>query len=323
MSADASLVWGPTHGYLSSQIAARNRLRLLIAPFVQVDALSSLVNVCPDTSHLQVIARWAGPDILTGVADLAIYPYLKERRISLYLNDRIHLKLYVFDGSSAFHTSGNITQKGLGLSPHSNTEVGCLVRLHMRDWEQILRILQESLRVDDAVYEQALQYLGAHERQPHSAAQLQLRPTADKRFSILSLPASPSPTCLYDFYNAADDERHDEMTAASVHDLLLYQIPEGLEKEAFFTTLRARFRAHPFICAIVALIKEHQSARFGLVNAWLQQECSDKPTPYRWELKENTRTLYTWLEYFFEEISWDRPRYSMVIRWQASFHRGP
>ena len=40
------------------------------------------------------------------------------------------------------------------------------------------------------------------------------------------------------------------------------------------------------------------------------------PSPYRWEIKANTRILYDWLEYFFMEIRWDRPRHSQVIYWQ-------
>jgi hypothetical protein len=71
------------------------------------------------------------------------------------------------------------------------------------------------------------------------------------------------------------------------------------------------------------LIKKEKNARFGLVNEWLQQNCSDKPTPYRWELKATTRCLYDWLAYFFPEISWDRPSYSMILRWSPQSPNAP
>lgn len=321
MNNNASLIWGPIHEYLAGQGPASRRLRLLIAPFVQRDALASLVDHCKDVSALQVVARWTAPDILSGAADLQIYPYLRERHIPLYLHDTIHLKLYVFDNASAFHSSGNITRKGLGLAPAPNIEVGCMVRLRENDWEHILHILQESFRVDDAIYEEAVRFLGAHRREPANVPSLSLRPAIDARFSVLSLPASPSPEHLYTFYKAGDTAQQDKDLSAYVHDLLLYRVPRGLDRDTFFAVLQTQFRAHPFVCAIVALIKEHGSARFGLVNEWLQRECSDRPTPYRWQIKENTRTLYTWLTQFCDAISWDRPNHSMVIRWRTSPQR--
>ena len=69
----------------------------------------------------------------------------------------------------------------------------------------------------------------------------------------------------------------------------------------------------------MCLIKNERSARFGQVNEWITELCSDKPTPYRWELKSSTNKLYDWLDYFFDEISWDVPgRHSQVIYWDES-----
>lgn len=273
-----------------------------------------------------MITRWSARDILARVSDLSIYPYLKKRRVPLYVHSSIHLKLFVFDTAVAFHTSGNITQRGLGTSPRANVEIGCLVELQRRDWEHIYGILQRSVRVDDAVCERAIEYLRANEQESSVAPLLRLEPMQDKEFSVLSLPASEHPEQLYsvclDATNGVDTEQaQGDVAAACAHDLILYHVPEGLDRQAFFDTLKQHFRSHPFVLAIVRFIREHKSARFGLVNEWLQRECSDKPTPYRWELKRNTRILYTWLEYFFDEISWDRPNYSMVLRWQENQSR--
>jgi hypothetical protein len=177
--------------------------------------------------------------------------------------------------------------------------------------------LNQSFKVDDAVYEKAQVYLLKNQKKVATSPPLNLNPFQDKAFSTLSLPSSPSPDHLYRFYEMRGDHRAiaDELTPAYIHDMLLYNIPEGLGKDAFFDILSANFRLHPFISSIVSLIKEYRTARFGQVNAWLQCECSDRPTPYRWELKHNTRILYTWLEYFFKQITWDRPNYSMIIRW--------
>ena len=107
------------------------------------------------------------------------------------------------------------------------------------------------------------------------------------------------------------------MLPAFAHDLILYQVPPGLARDEFLSALRDNFKSHPFVRAIVKLVQQEKPARFGLVNEWIQANCSDKPTPYRWEIKENTHILYDWLDYFFEEIKWDVPgRHSQVIRWE-------
>ena len=245
---------------------------------------------------------------------------MREKRIPLYHHPDIHLKLYVLDNSIAFHTSGNITKKGLGIPPNPNIEVGCLVQLTIQDWENIFRILQNSSRIDDQMYEKALKYFFDNIQEKRDIPNLSLKPQSDKQFSVLSLPASNDPESLYKYYENKNsgninDSFAGEFQSACIHDLILYRINKGLTKVEFFSLLEKRFRSHEFIKAIVSLIKENKSARFGLVNLWLQKNCSDQPTPYKWELKKNTKRLYYWLSYFFREISWDRPRHSMVIRW--------
>jgi len=316
MENSKQLIWSPIHEYIKKQIHERNELRLLIAPFVKLTALQELLKNCGDVSNLKVIVRWSGRDILNQVSDLEVYPYLSKKRIPLYIHPSIHLKLYVFNGVWAFHTSGNITQKGLGIVVNHNIEVGCMVRLQSKDWKHIFRLLEESYRVDENVYEKALEYFRNNKCKVEEAPPLPLPLPFDKHFSILSLPATESPEVLYSYYQDLEHEwDKEDRVAACVHDLILYEIPDGLDEKQFFILLKNNFTSHPFVREIVLLIRKEKSARFGLVNEWLQKQCSDKPTPYKWELKENTSHLYNWLAYFFEEISWDRPHYSMILRW--------
>ena len=309
------LVWNPVYNFLKEQIGFKRQLRLVIVPFVKIDALKQILEICEDISHLKIIVRWSGQDIINRVSDLEIYPYLKEKRVPLYINPSIHLKLYVFDDTQAFHSSSNITLKGLGITSRSNIEIGCMVRLAHEDWENIYSVLQESERVDDLMYEKAFEYLKENDKTSRKIPPLDLKPSQDKQFSLLSLPASPNPESLYKFYQTrySNDE---EMTNSYVHDLIYFNIQDNLSQSIFFQQLKEKFTKHPFVQAIVNLIRQEKSARFGLVNEWIQENCSDKPTPYKWEIKNNTHYLYNWLEYFFEEITWDRPNYSQVLRWR-------
>ena len=193
------IVWNPVYNFLKEQIGFKRQLRLVIVPFVKIDALKQILEICEDISHLKIIVRWSGQDIINRVSDLEIYPYLKEKRVPLYINPSIHLKLYVFDDTQAFHSSSNITLKGLGITSRSNIEIGCMVRLAHEDWENIYSVLQESERVDDLMYEKAFEYLKENDKTSRKIPPLDLKPSQDKQFSLLSLPASQTQRVFINF----------------------------------------------------------------------------------------------------------------------------
>jgi hypothetical protein len=82
-------------------------------------------------------------------------------------------------------------------------------------------------------------------------------------------------------------------------------------------SLKHEFTSNELITQIIDEVRAAGSAPFGQVKQWIQQHCSTKPRPYRWELTEQTAVLYNWLEELIPEISWDRPNYSQVLRWTS------
>lgn len=311
------LVWTPTYKYVAEKIKEKKKLQFIIAPFIKREALQKLIEPCEDTSQLQVIVRWDTADIVNQVSDLEIYEDLKEQGIPLYRNSSIHLKMLVFDKNWAFHTSGNITKKGLGLVENPNIEVGAQIRLADNDWIEIQKLLKHSIRIDEAIYQKFIQYKEDNYKKPDPLPQFKIELDSTKEFSKLSLPAVQSPSKLYEIYQSPEKSKDEEdLYAAFVHDLVLYDVPMGITRDDFFQLLGTNFKTHSFVQEIVSHIKEKGSARFGQVNGWITELCSDKPTPYRWELKSNTNKLYDWLAYFFEEIHWDVPgNHSQVIYW--------
>ncbi len=314
MEGRPNLVWNPTYDYVQQQLRSGEELRMIVAPFIRKEALLALVEECETPETLSVITRWTEQDIVSGISDLDIYPLLQDRGIALYLNQTIHLKLLVFASNWAFVTSGNITGKGMGLTEPHNLEVGCRAELRREDWQSIYQLLGSSFRVDDDIYHKAIAYRDANYKPLNAVPSLNLTPEQNQQFSILSLPAMGSPSELHALY-ASNESIPAGNVATYMHDITLYNVPPGLKEGAFHTCLHDSFKSQRFIQTIVSLIKTAGSARFGLVNEWLQTNCSDKPTPYRWELKPATRRLYNWLEHFYDEISWDRPHHSMVIYW--------
>ena len=305
--------------YWNSDRAFRNVLddqttQIFISPFIQRHALETLLAQSRNT-NLKIITRWNPQDICSGVSDIDIYPYLCEQHLPLYIHPDIHLKLLITE-TAAFLMSSNITNRGLGLSNKSNVEVGCFVTLAHPDWINIYKLLDESVRVTDTIYEMAIQYRDANSVAPRSLPELKLEDEI-RGFSILDLPATESPTTLREYYFHIQTNVGQHSNAC-IHDLLNFQIRPNLNEDEFIENLRHAFRAKPFITSFVQYLRNRSSLSFGQVKQWLQQTCADQPTPYRWELTENTQYLYIWLDYFFEEISWDRPNYSMVIKWSDS-----
>lgn len=317
MPGESALVWSPLVHYLTSKVEGEKQLVFLICPFITLDGIESIIEKCRNTSDLKVITRWNGADLLSGASDTRVFPYLENLDVPLYLHSSIHLKLLIFDNVLAFHTSGNLTRKGLGIASPGNVEIGCEVALKDSDWRMINRLLFESNRVDRSMYETAKQYVEDNPKPVKTSPSLELKPKVDKSFSRLSLPATDDPETLYKYYSSDGHSRFsNDQVVAFVHDLVLYDIGGGLDQFAFFSRLESKFRSQPFTAAIVDLIRAEQSARFGLVNKWITDNCADQPTPYRWEMKSATRRLYNWLEHYYDEITWDIPgEHSMVIYW--------
>ena len=74
--------------------------------------------------------------------------------------------------------------------------------------------------MDDNIYESTLAYLNQYDYLKKSIPSLDIYGSQDKQFSLLSLPASPNPKMLYEYYkNQILDS--DEMVSSYNHDLIL------------------------------------------------------------------------------------------------------
>jgi len=306
------LQWTPL---FNSIIDTGSQCNLMIAPFIQANALKRLLEHF-DTTKLQVITSWTASSLINGASDPDAYDILKGIDVPLYIHPDIHLKLFVFQDDIAFHTSANVTARGLGLIPQGNTEIGCRVKLELSDWLRINELLANSRRVTDEIQSKAKHYIEENKGAMPPLPDLVLAdwPVLDS-FSRQSLPHSSSPNDLWTYYSSG--ELSGNTRGALAHDLWLYKIKNAqLPKEEFFQLLGENFRSHPFIKALVNLLQEKQTLHFGAVNAWITSNCSDRPTPSRWEIKPATNRVYRWLDEFYEPIECTRPHYSQLLHWR-------
>ena len=314
------LIWNPVRIAIEERLAKGDELKLIIVPFIKLEAIEQLLKSQPNLRGLKVVVRWHPNDLLAGVSDLAVYEYLKSRGCALFLHSRIHLKLYIFGNNAAICTSANLTMKGLGYLEAANIETGCGADLGSDDWRSIYELIGASRAVNDEVYECYRAFMAKAPKVPPLEFPA-LNLPAQKIFSIASFPATKSPREFMDHYMKRSPENtHAEFVRRAAHDEALFLVPPGLSEIELKQWLRQRFCCAPFVSKFVEYLKSSGSLRFGAANDWIHSNCEDSPLPYRWEIKENTNILYNWLaEFFSPNITWSVPgKHSQVILWRNS-----
>jgi hypothetical protein len=315
----SALVWNPVYCVLEEKLKAGDKLILLVVPFIKIEAIKQLLWAAETSTFLKVVVRWRPGDLIAGVTDLEIYPFLKAKNIPLYYHRDIHLKLYAFESNTAFNTSGNLTLSGLGYSDKGNIEVGSIVDLAAEDWRQLFGIIEGSTQVDDDVYAAFQNALSLSPGPSEKLASFAWPEFPRKLFTIQSLPATESPNgFLAEYLGSTSGNLTPEEYRRFAHDLAIYQIPSGLTEPALSQSLVAAVQRQPFIASFVNELKINGSMRFGAVTEWIHSNCEDVPVPYRWEVKDSVRILFNWLQFAYPEITWDTPRYAQVIYWKHS-----
>ena len=106
-----------------------------------------------------------------------------------------------------------------------------------------------------------------------------------------------------------------------IHDMALYDIPNGLSESIFISHIKEKFNTHPFILELKNYINhsDRQSLNYGSVVRWIQNNTTTVPTPRSWEIKQEqiVNILYEWICFFDNNYSWDIPgRKTQVIYYQ-------
>lgn len=288
-----------------------NKLSIYV-PYIRVPQLKFLLT--NSTQIDKVIVRWESSDLVYGSSDLKIYAVLKELNIQLYRNSRLHLKAFVDNHERAFIGSANISQRALNFpeTPNYNYELGVVVSdLTMADRLYFQTIEAESTLITDEIYAQLKSQLDQIRiRLPKEPIFNFEFAQIDKNFLISSLPMSYNIETLFEVYE--NENSNDELKLrCALHDLALYKIPLGLEKPLFMNRLRDSFFNHPFIKAFLKNLELQNEIYFGRAKDWIQKNCSESPTPIKWELTINIQILFRWIVELGNNLyTIDRPNYS-------------
>lgn len=313
MNEENNIIFANLYKKLQSYLntSGENENIYIITPFINENILKSLLK---EKSNVIIITSWREDHLLTGVSSIELFDIAEKKDWTLYVNNKLHFKFYSKSLESGFIGSPNITQQAL----KGDNEEGMifLEKLNRLDRIFILKIIQDSTLVTKEVYEGYKKWLNKQEFVDISTSnKIDISDMKrDKYFLTTHLPASKSPTRLWNIIKNKNGKYESWEIEAMEHDLALYDINNFNKREKFLEELKKGFFNHPFIEALINEI-DKEGLRFGGVKEWIQHNCTDVPRPYRKELNDVVKNLYKWfVELGGDEYEIIRPNYTEIIR---------
>lgn len=295
-----------------SEYISNSQGLFIFSPYIKLETLKALIDGQENVKA--VFVRWETKDLILGSSDLEVYPYLKEKGITLYRNSRLHLRAYLDEYKNCFLTSANISSRALNLPPYSNYnyEIGTIVEdLGIEDRLYFSIIENDSTLITDNIYKQISEQLPDKKKEFPKENEFHFKvETPDKDFLISALPMTSSIETLYRIYENKVFLNDLELNCV-LHDLAIYKIPLGLPSTEFREKLGEAFFSHRFVKGFLQNLESTGEIYFGTAKEWVHKNCADVPTPRKWEITENIQILYKWIVALGNgKYAIDRPNHS-------------
>ena len=266
---------------------------LIVAPFMRSKALSKLLDRIGDV-ETTVVTRWRPLDLLAGASDLGVYDLTDARGIKLYLRNDLHAKFFAID-QKCLVGSANVTDAALGWRTPANLEL--LVSVP-RDTSDVVEFEAELLT--GAI-------LATREMQGQLAkllSNLGNRPVKNfgeegaETYTVLPknwIPEVSNPEDLFAVYKNNTDVSY---LAAVKKELSQFALADGLSEEEFRSWIACVIKQAPFICEVLALIKNQHEIGEDRIKELLLESGHDTS---QYSPRGVLKVLNRWFNYFFSE----------------------
>jgi len=259
----------------------------VIAPFIKVDALRSLMEVIPAEAHLRCVSRWLPREIAAGVSDPEILELLETRgNFSLSLVDRLHAKLYIA-GDRCLAGSANVTLAGLGESGEgSNIEVLVETTIDEPGIAATLEAIAQDERAATSSTARAARRL---------AESLSTSKTSPSALTAHWFPASRRPEQAYGFYTQPPSGYLGVADQVLLDDLARSNLPPGLNEGEFRDAIRSLLMAIPLAEDLLTASEDTTLTRSD-ATSWLEAISGDDFSP-----NDLWIAFVNWMAYFFSD----------------------
>jgi hypothetical protein len=310
--------WGGLETMMEKWLAQRADEPLFVfSPFITTSYLAHLMR---HQQEVHIITSWRKDHLMSGVSDLELYNLVKQRpNWHLYINDRLHAKVYCRNFSTMLMGSANLTKRGLQNTEESNHEVMVKTVCDEGSKQKMMELLQESLVMNDEHFQV---YRAWFESVSHDLPVFEtgsvIEPTlTNERFLVSQLPASASPRRLWSIMSEGEeaDDAWNEFEAAQ-HDLvnLNLHVRQFSTVDQFMEALKVAMGRKAFFAAFLRRV-DSTGVRFGFAKEWVQTTCIDDPVPYRKDLTRTVQHLFAWTVALYpDEFEILRPRHAEILR---------
>ena len=232
----------------------------VIAPFIKVEALRTIISVLDRGVHLRCVTRWLPQEVAAGVSDPEILDLLEDHGdFSLSLADRLHAKLYIA-GNRCLVGSANMTSYGLGESEGGgNIEV--LVETTTDDPSVVatLKEIEENERSASKSMAQLARYL---------AKCIGDREVPGEEFLSYWMPCSRYPERAFKLYRQPPQDFVTQADQILLADLAYANLPPGLNEHEFHKGIRSLLSEIPLASTILNATGDEALTRAD-ANSWL------------------------------------------------------
>jgi hypothetical protein len=282
-----------TYDEIVKLIKSSKREVIVSSPFISVNLLKDLLLHVPSNVSLSLFTRWYLTDLLGGFNSLEVYEILVKRGAKLYINPRLHSKLYISDRERVIIGSSNLTYTGLSLVEKSNIEFNYQFDLSKEERISIEKIFSSSHLVDDTLYRE---YKALVEN--NSIYLQEFDNTKELDNKVDKLLSKRTPIAIFDFpFTSSPDEFlrcHKEglQEYNYIHDAELLGI--DLTSKIYKKDLIEKFRLSKVYSWQYEMLKDVSSMLFGKYSQLLHREIIDDPKPYRKTIKELVSNMFNW-----------------------------
>ena len=259
----------------------------VIAPFIKVDALRSLLEAIPAGPHFRCVSRWLPREIAAGVSDPEILDLLETRgNFSLSLVDRLHAKLYIA-GGRCLAGSANVTLAGLGEGGDgSNIEVLVETTINNPGIAATLEAIAQAERPATRSMAQTARRL---------ADSLANSTTSAVALDTPWFPGSRRPEQSYRLYAQPPSGFVGAADHLLLEDLANSNLPPGLEEHEFRDAIRSLLAAMPLAETLLEASEDTTLTR-GDASSWLATIAGDD-----FSTNDLWIAFVNWMAYFFPD----------------------
>ena len=233
-------------GSLLRSLSSGAQYLVVAAPYIKVDALTTVLEGVSPTASVICITRWNPHDLITRVSDLESRTIVNERGGSFRLHPSLHAKYYRID-DEVLIGSANLTSSAMGWSFQPNLEILCRAGDDFDACVFERTLLKNSREVSD---DEFVCWEAINKFDSHSSGTT----TGDQPRLAAWRPSTRDTRHLEIAYRGQEDEiaSSDEQRAA-LRDIQTLLIPPSLTDEQVRMWASACLLAAPFTNAVIQL----------------------------------------------------------------------